>query len=151
MSRAKQPPIEPPFGVVRVEMAPKVALVFTAPIHIIPETNQREHWGAKARRVKKQRSAAAMLTRLALAKIRAGQFPGAMWPCEVTLIRIIGPRGRSLDADDNLNAAFKAVRDGVADGLQVNDGDKTRVSWKYGEEKGVEWAIRIRIEKRGES
>jgi hypothetical protein len=31
----------------------------------------------------------------------------------------------------------------------VNDGDTSRVRWKYApEEKGTDWAIRIRIEKR---
>jgi hypothetical protein len=152
VSRRKKPaPIEPPFGIVRVEVAPRVALVFTAPIHIIPETNQREHWGAKARRVKKHRGVGLLFTRGALNSLRK-QFllvpDDALRPALVTLTRIIGPRGRKLDAGDNRNAAFKAVRDGVADALQVNDGHESRVSWKYEEEKGPEWAVRMRIEKR---
>jgi hypothetical protein len=144
--------LEPPLGVVRVEVAPKVALVFTAPIHIIPETNQREHWGAKARRVKKHRSAAMLITRAALGTLRR-RFPlvrdDALSPAVVTLTRIIGYRGRPLDQGDNLPAAFKAIRDGIADALQVNDGDETRVWWEYApEERGTDWAIRIRIKKR---
>jgi hypothetical protein len=146
----KGAPLEPPLGVVRVEVAPRTALTFTAPIHIIPETNQREHWGAKARRVKAQRSAAAMLTRLAMRKL---QIRGPPWglpilPALVTLTRILGHRGRPLDGHDNRRAAFKAVVDGIAEALQVNDGDETRVQWKYApEEKGSAWAIRIRIER----
>jgi hypothetical protein len=154
MSRRKSAaPLEPPLGIVRVEVAPKVALVFTAPIHIIPETNQREHWGAKARRVKKHRQGAALITRAALGTLRR-RFPlvraDALSPAVVTLTRIIGLRGRPLDAGDNRPTAFKAVRDGIADALQVNDGDETRVRWEYApEERGADWAIRIRIEKRG--
>jgi hypothetical protein len=150
----KAGPIEPPFGVVRVEAAPKVALVFTAPIHIIPETNQREHWGAKAKRVKKQRGWGVMFTNMALRRIwpdgrHLGSQREPFLPVDVTLTRIIGPRGRKLDAGDNRNTAFKAVRDGIADALRVNDGDESRVSWRYEEEKGPGWAVRIRIEKRG--
>lgn len=144
--RAKRPPIEPPFGVVRVEVAPKVALTFTAPIHIIPETNQREHWGAKARRVKAQRGAAKMLTASAF---RRAESTLHNYPLDVTLTRIIGPRGRPLDGHDNRRAAFKAVVDGIAEALQVNDGDESRVSWEYAqEERGPDWAIMVRIEKR---
>lgn len=146
MSRKLPPPITPPFGVVRLEVAPKVALIFTAPIHIIPETNQREHWAVKARRVKKHRTAAALLTRSAL---RRAESTLHNYPVDVTLTRIIGPRGRPLDGHENRPAAFKAVVDGIADALQVNDGDESRVSWKYHQEvRGPDWAIRVRIEKR---
>lgn len=149
----KRDPIDPPIGIVRVEVAPRVALVFTAPIHIIPETNQREHWGSKARRVKAQRQGATIITRAALNKLGRHILPlelpnEPLLPATVTLTRIIGLRGRKLDADDNRNTAFKAVRDGIADALQVDDGDEGLVRWKYEEEKGSEWAVRIRIEKR---
>ncbi len=146
MSRRKPPPpIEPRFGLVRLEVAPKVALVFTAPVHIIPETNQREHWGDKAKRVKAHRDAVALVTRLALRKA-----PGFSLPADVTLTRIIGPRGRALDGHDNRPAAFKAVVDGIASALGLaDDKDETRVRWMYSpEERGPQWAIRIRIEKR---
>lgn len=147
LARRKPVPLDPPLGVVRVEVAPQVALTFTAPIHIIPETNQRDHWGAKARRVKAQRAVAAMLTRLALRKVTPQIL---MCPATVTLTRIIGYRGRPLDGHDNRRAAFKAVVDGIAEALQVNDGDEALVRWEYApEEKGSDWAIRIRIEKRG--
>lgn len=67
-------------------------------------------------------------------------------PVVVTLTRAAP---RSLD-DDNLAYAFKAVRDGVADGLGVRDNDP-RVSWRYAQQKtarGVAPAIVIDIEAR---
>jgi hypothetical protein len=40
-----------------------------------------------------------------------------------------------LDAEDNLSAGFKAVRDGIADALEVND-RHPRLRWFYGQERG---------------
>jgi len=51
-------------------------------------------------------------------------------------------RGRKMD-DDNLGGAFKAVRDGIADALQIDDGDE-RLSWiprqerAWSEKQGLE-------------
>jgi hypothetical protein len=60
-------------------------------------------------------------------------------PVVVTLVRV-GPR--ALDSD-NLQFAFKAVRDGVADALGVKDHDP-RVTWEYAQEKGA-YAVRIEL------
>ena len=42
--------------------------------------------------------------------------------------------------------AHKAVRDGIADALEVDDGD-TRLTWKYAQEKGKpkEYAVRVAL------
>lgn len=67
-------------------------------------------------------------------------------PVVVTLIRIAA---RALD-DDNLAYSFKAVRDGVADGLGVRDNDP-RVTWRYAQAKpakGAPPAIEIAVEAR---
>jgi len=50
----------------------------------------------------------------------------------ITLTRI-GPG--TLDSEDNLSAGFKAVRDGIADALGVND-RHPRLRWFYGQERG---------------
>lgn len=50
----------------------------------------------------------------------------------ITLTRI-GPG--TLDSEDNLAAGFKAVRDGIADALGVND-RHPRLRWFYGQERG---------------
>ncbi|MDB5297798.1 MAG: Bcep22 hypothetical protein [Phycisphaerales bacterium] len=61
-------------------------------------------------------------------------------PCVVTLTRI-GPR--ELDGD-NLQGAFKAVRDMVALELGVDDADP-RVTWEYAQEPRRDHAVRIRV------
>lgn len=67
-------------------------------------------------------------------------------PVVVTLTRVAP---RALD-DDNLAYSFKAIRDGVADGLGVRDNDP-RVSWRYEQRKsakGVAPAVLITVESR---
>ena len=51
---------------------------------------------------------------------------------------------RSLDGD-NLQRAFKAVRDGVADALEMDDGD-SKISWAYDQVKDSEYGIDIIVE-----
>ena len=67
---------------------------------------------------------------VANAILREGCPPG---PWVVTLTRH-GPR--KLD-DDNLSAAFKRIRDGVADALGVDDGNRRRVRWEYKQRRGA--------------
>jgi hypothetical protein len=47
--------------------------------------------------------------------------------------------------DDNLAAGFKAIRDGVSDWLDVDDGDG-RLTWKYSQEHGAPKTYAVRIE-----
>ena len=60
----------------------------------------------------------------------------------ITLTRIAP---RVLDYD-NLASGLKAVRDGVADALRVDDGS-TRIRWRYTQERGKprEYAVRVEI------
>jgi hypothetical protein len=62
--------------------------------------------------------------------------------------RPIGARltGRALDGD-NLQRALKAVRDGVADALGIDDGD-SRIEWQYGQRRGGkgEYAVEVTIQ-----
>lgn len=88
------------------------------PIRIESVANLRESWQARHRRAKAHRLAALAV-------------PAHPLPCVVTLTRV-GPR--ALD-DDNLQGGFKALRDGVAARLGVDDADP-RVTWKYGQRKG---------------
>ena len=103
-------------------------------IHVVSEANTREHWRPKADRAAAQRFAAAAICRTTF-----GAPPGP--PLFVKLTRIAP---REFDTD-NLAGAFKAVRDGIADWLEINDRDK-RVRWSYGQEKGKPKSYAIRIE-----
>ena len=102
------------------------------PVRLRSVANMREHWAAKAKRAKAHRV--------------IGRNAGKGWkllPCRVTLTRIAP---RALDGD-NLQSAFKAMRDGVADALGVDDAEP-RVEWRYAQERGrvKEYAVTVKIE-----
>lgn len=103
---------------------------FTVPVRTVSEANGRDHWRVKAKRTKQHRRwAAALCPRHAL-------------PCVVTMTRL---SAGELD-DDNLRSALKAVRDGIADALGVDDRDP-RVRWEYGQAKCKrgEFGVRVTI------
>jgi crossover junction endodeoxyribonuclease RusA len=111
-------------------------LTVIIPIKTVSAANVREHYMVRARRVKSERMAAYVCMRM------AGPAPSGK--ATITLTRITGPRGKTLD-DDNLATSQKAIRDGIADWLGVQD-DHPRLTWRYGQEKGSEWAVRVEVE-----
>jgi hypothetical protein len=104
--------------------------VVELPLRIESTQNKREHWAEKARRTKQQRLAALAV-------------PTHPLPCRVVLTRVAP---RALD-DDNCVSGFKALRDGIADRLGVDDKDP-RVTWVYRQARGKakEYAARVEIE-----
>jgi hypothetical protein len=105
------------------------------PMRTVPGLNVREHWKARSRRVKNEREAVAW--KLAT---RAVKPP---LPLVVTLTRI-GP-SNGLD-DDNLAGAMKATRDEIAKWLGVDDRKSEVVRYRYAQERGKEWGVRIQWE-----
>jgi hypothetical protein len=105
-------------------------------------SNQRLHWAKKAKQTKDQRVEVAWCFRVKHST--AGTSWRSMLPVEVTLIRQRPKGGRAYD-DDNLRAAFKAVRDAVAFELGVTDNDP-RVAWRYADEKSGNGLPYVRIE-----
>lgn len=97
------------------------------PLKIVSVANLREHWRTRAGRAKLHRATTAAL-------LRSHKPP--LLPITVVLTRVAA---RQLDSD-NLSSAFKAVRDGVADWLKVNDNDP-RVTWEYTQRKGAGTAM----------
>ena len=73
---------------------------------------------------------------------KGGLPPGP--PFTVPMIRF----GRGTLDDDNLAAAFKHIRDGVALALGVNDNDPKVVRWMYKQEVAPDYRVRIEIESR---
>ena len=116
------------------------AYAFRLPIRIVSVANAREHWSAKAKRAKDHRFTAYMATR---AWLRGRKLPR---PIEVTLTRLAP---RKLDGD-NLQSAFKALRDGVADALAIDDGS-AEATWLYEQRVGKprEYAAIVTIQPRG--
>jgi hypothetical protein len=112
------------------------------PIRTWSEANLREHWGRRARRFRKQREAARILVRAARAGERGAPGPVTRdQPLAITLTRI---GQRALDSD-NLAGALKAVRDGVADALGMDDGDP-RLVWRYAQRKGRRGEYSVLVE-----
>jgi hypothetical protein len=109
------------------------------PIKIISEANMRQHWRKAAARKKQHRA----IARSVLQQYARPMHGGAV---RINLTRVAP---RKLD-DDNLQSGFKALRDGVADWLGIDDGS-SRLSWIYGQRKGnpgqyladvvVEWVM----------
>lgn len=110
-------------------------LTFTVPVRLVSLTNQREHWSKRAARAKAQRLLAAAMTRITF---RESEFTA---PFGVSIIRI---GKRTLDSD-NLQGACKSFRDGIADALGVDDGDTSKVKWRYGQQKGLDYKVRVEI------
>lgn len=85
--------------------------------------NDRETWRARARRVSKEKSAT----------ILAMGAPVRLRPGQVAIVELTRVSRGELD-DDNCVSALKAIRDGVACWLGVDDGSR-RVRFTYGQRK----------------
>ena len=107
-------------------------MIYDLPIRIESVANKREHWSKRAARTKLHRFAAMVVQPHPL-------------PCIVTMTRIAP---RALDGD-NLQSGFKALRDGIAKRLGVDDADP-RVEWRYDQARGKakEYAARVTVEAR---
>ncbi len=114
-----------------------MSLTVILPIRTASEANLREHWARRAKRAREQRGLAALVCRAALA------LPSL--PATITLTRIAP---RRLD-DDNLTRSFKAVRDGIADWLRVDDGSPL-LTWRYSQEVGAPRTYAVRVDVRVE-
>jgi hypothetical protein len=106
-----------------------VILTVTIPLQTVSETNTHTHWRARQRRAKLQRETVEAYLWEALA------LEGHAWPGDVPLtVRLTRVSPRLLD-DDNLQGSQKAIRDGVADFLGIDDRDP-RVRWRYAQRRG---------------
>jgi len=118
---------------------PNPQLAFTMPVRVDSETNGREHWAKKAGRKKVQKAT------LFSAWIAAINGEEAMCPvklpCVVRLVRV-GPK--RLDSD-NLGESFKAIRDGIAYALSIDDGDE-RIKWEYEQVAVGKRIYQVRVE-----
>jgi len=104
--------------------------VILIPLRTSSGLNMREHWTAKARRVKRERT----IVGLAL----MGKKKPAI-PCSVLLTRVAPSNG--LD-DDNLVSGLKAVRDEVAAWIGVDDKLSSLVRYRYAQKRGP-WGVEI--------
>jgi len=113
---------------------------FTLAIRTESEANLRENWHVKTKRVQMQRQ----ITRVMVGQYRKNWRDDLLGTYVITLTRIAP---RPLDSD-NLARSFKAIRDGIADALKINDGSK-RLTWNYEQRKGSkpkQYAVQIEIQ-----
>lgn len=108
------------------------------PIKTVSELNRREHWAARARRVKAQRSAVTLALRCSRVQPADELLPATR--LRVLLVRV---GARRLDGD-NLQGALKAVRDAVAEWIGVDDGSQV-YEWVYAQETGRTPSVRIYV------
>jgi hypothetical protein len=115
-------------------------MTIVVPLRVESVSNKREHWAARAKRTRLERNAVALVWRI--------HGPRVSLPCAVTLTRVAP---RALDGD-NLQAAFKAVRDQLAHELGLPNDADPRVAWGYGQRRGEpkQYEIEIAIEPKGE-
>ena len=106
------------------------------PLRTVSGANMREHWSAKAKRAKLHRSTARMM--LTLDK----KWCAKQNHFDVRITRIAP---KKLDSD-NLAISNKAIRDGIADAIGIDDGSN-KFSWEYRQESGrpKEYAVRVEI------
>ncbi len=118
-----------------------MSVVTTLPLRV-RSLNVREHPQVKARRVAHERG----VTRLAMSAPCAQYRARPPEQLTITLTRC-GPK---LMDSDNSVGALKAVRDGVADALSLDDGDP-RITWVYRQECYIRdhWSVRIELEAHG--
>lgn len=100
--------------------------MISIPMKAESTSNKREHHMARATRSKRERNAAALLTKPQVRQLRG--------PKLVVLLTRVAPN--ELD-DDNLRGSLKAFRDGVAVALRVDDSTPL-VRWDYSQRKGSE-------------
>ena len=99
------------------------------PMHLPSVANLREHWRVRAKRSKSQRGAARLALLPYARQLRTIRDGGGVICVELTRVS-----PRKLDSD-NLQSALKAVRDGVADAFELDDGS-ARYCWGYAQLKG---------------
>lgn len=103
---------------------------YLIPIKTVTGLNAREHWRVRAKRVKAERQAAALVIK---------PFPT---PCIARLVRL----SPALCDDDNLQGACKAIRDEIAKLCGVDDGPTGPITWVYAQEKCKRGQFGVRVE-----
>lgn len=111
----------------------------TVPIRVVSEANQRDHWAVRARRVRQHRDSVRIQW---LVDSPTGCQVVVPRPLTVTLIRVMGRNSREFD-DDNLRGALKAVRDQVAEMLDLQSDNEPDVAWRYGHMRAQRHGVQI--------
>lgn len=109
-----------------------MSVTIDLPLRLGRGLNDRKHWAPRSKQAKAERQCAHLLV-----KHRYDKPP---LPVVVTLVRL---SAGTLD-DDNLQGAFKAVRDGVADAYGIPDNDP-RLRFQYAQERAKRGTAGVRV------
>lgn len=117
------------------------AAALAIPLRVLNTANAREHWAARARRIKSERETVRLYWQ---ARDGAGlRMVADMRPLRVTLVRI----GKRTMDSDGVSSALKGVRDEVATLLGVDDKDGTDgVTWHYEQRVAKEYGVLVILE-----
>lgn len=105
------------------------------PMKLESTANKRWHWAVKSKHNAEQRAQGKWAVSSNYNKIRNEP------PFKVKITRI----GKRMMDDDNLAISAKALRDGIAEALGVDDGDKKLIAWKYDQKIGKEYGVEVEI------
>lgn len=111
-------------------------IVWEIPVRVVTEANRREHWAVADKRKEQQRQAVAKAWAYSPVCPDIADY-GRL---KVTFTHV----GRKVDSD-NLQSAFKVVRDALAAKVGRDDGDDDFWAWEYTQERGKP-GVRITIE-----
>ena len=115
-------------------------LTLNCNVKLVSEANQREHWGAKHTRAKKQKNAVGRSLKILMIQ-NAITDPGKHFSLPI-VVKIVRIGKRKLDTD-NLAGSAKHVRDAIAKELGIDDGDD-RIRWHCAQSIG-DYGVRISI------
>ena len=122
-------------------MSSPAPIRFTIPVTLANLANTRMHPLKRARVVKKLREAARLC---ATSATRSDQ---RRLPADVTLARMCRNKGRGCGQmmdDDNLVAALKPIRDGIADAFGAKN-DNAGWTWRYDQSLSDEDGVFVQI------
>lgn len=113
-------------------------------LRLVAETNKREHWATKARRVKAQRLATAWALSARRGALGVVQTVLREYGLVVTIRRVAS---RSLDPLENLPASMKAVADEIAKWVGEDDRKGSRLRFVPDQRRGGvgEYAVEIEM------
>ena len=115
----------------------RLLLEISFPLRLVSPLNAREPWRRKADRIAEEKK----ISTLHLWS-RGGRSGARFLPCRVEMVRAYGKGSRAFDTD-NAEAAFKGVRDAVAEWVRTGDQEGSGVSWTVRQEPAERDLVRL--------
>lgn len=123
-----------------------VAAVIEFGYYLPPRSNlTHTHWRTQVKVAKEHRLLGAGLTTAVYQDYKGElDWPHILNAGDKWSVRMVRLAKCPFD-DDNLEGAFKSIRDGIADGLGTTDKWRGNIKWEYDQDKSKEYGIRIEL------